>query len=170
MLGLTLPRRLIRHRLVGRVSTHTSGEHALGVMGHGVADFEVLTMCFVPFHCQNPADSHGIGCLSPVVGAVQGRERAVWGAATSRTYQVSMPRGWRALVARISRFSLRASYDCPTTAVCLYDMTFYHYCEDAPPVIRDSVADRCHQGACKIWGPSCHFCGQPGLFCRILCL
>ena len=69
--------------------THTSGEHALGVVGRGGADFEVLPMCFLPFHCQKPA----IGCLSSVARAAQGRERAVWGAATSRTYQVSMPRG-----------------------------------------------------------------------------
>ena len=69
--------------------THTSGEHALGVVGCGGADFEVFPMCLLPFHCQKSA----IGCLSHVVRAAQGRERAVRGAATSRTYQVSMPRG-----------------------------------------------------------------------------
>ena len=76
---------------VGQPHPHIimAGEHALGVMGRGGADFEVLTVCHLPFHCQKPA----IGCLSHVVRAAQGRQRAVWGAATSRPYQVSMPRG-----------------------------------------------------------------------------
>jgi hypothetical protein len=48
--------------------THTSGEHALRVVGHGGADFEVLPMCFLPFHCQKSA----ISCLSRVVGPRRG--------------------------------------------------------------------------------------------------
>ena len=48
--------------------THTSGEHALGVVGCGGADFEVLPMCFLPFHCQKSA----ISCLSRVVGPRRG--------------------------------------------------------------------------------------------------
>ena len=43
--------------------THTSGEHALGVVGCDGADFEVLPMYFLPFHCQKSA----ISCLSRVV-------------------------------------------------------------------------------------------------------
>ena len=81
------------------------------VVGRGGADFEVLTLCLLPLNCQKSASA-----LSQLrLVAAQGRERAVWGAATSRTYQVSMPRGWRALVARISRFSLCVFYDCPIT-------------------------------------------------------
>jgi hypothetical protein len=162
------------------IRSHDSGEHALGVVGRGGADF--CPGCFLGAFClamlyRTLGQSVSQPRFDDHTWAGAGRAgwcRVALAISPTGTHQTSMLQ----VCCRLRWCGCRGfPYVPPVIAraqcyhsSCLYDMKFYYSNHDSmmihcPGTVRDCVVDRQLRGVCKFWGPQCgHVCGQSGVY------